>query len=138
MKNAQMHSLILLTCVFAVFTLGLCAGRNLNRTPIQIHNLSAATPVSASTISESPADPTIVATKAAPETEFVGPGVVNINTATSEQLQTLDGIGSVLADRIITYRQEYGDFQSIGELMNVSGIGEKKLEAIWDLITIGG
>lgn len=64
--------------------------------------------------------------------------IVDINTATSEQLQTLPGIGPVLAQRIIDYRNEYGTFDSIGELINVSGIGEKKLEAIWDLVTTGG
>lgn len=134
MKNAQIQPLILLTCIFAAFTFGLCGGRNLNRTPVRIHNLSGVTAVSAA---DTPSEETTGATQAS-ETEFVGPGVININTATAEQLQLLEGIGPVLADRIVAYRETYGNFQSIGELMNVSGLGEKKLEAIWDLITTGG
>ena len=66
------------------------------------------------------------------------PAVIDLNTATAEQLQTLPGIGPVIAERIIAYRKETGGFESVGELMHVSGIGEKKLEAIWDLVTIGG
>ena len=124
MKNTRMQSLILLTCIFAAFTLGLFAGRNLNRTPVQIQALPAVT---------------VAAAEAQPEaTAPTEPAVINLNTATSEQLQTLPGIGPVIAERIIAYREEYGAFESIGELMNVSGIGEKKLEAIWDLVTIGG
>ena len=72
------------------------------------------------------------------ETQPEVPGIVNLNTATAEQLQTLPGIGPVLASRIIAYREEYGSFDTIGELANVSGIGEKRLEEIWDLVTTGG
>lgn len=56
-----------------------------------------------------------------------GDGKININTATSEQLQTLDGIGPSMAARIIEYRQSNGKFQSVDDLTNVSGIGEKTL-----------
>ena len=121
MKTSQ-KLLIGLTAVFAAFTLGLFAGRNLNRTPVQIQSLPAITTA---------ADETVAVTVPVPS-------IININTATSEQLQNLPGIGPVLADRILAYRAEYGAFETVGELMNVSGIGEKKLEEIWDLVTIGG
>ncbi len=63
--------------------------------------------------------------------------LININTAVVEQLQTLKGIGEELAQRIIDYREENGPFEDINDLMNVSGIGIKKLEAIADKITVG-
>ncbi len=124
MKNARIPILVLLTCIFAAFTVGLFAGRNLNRTPVQIRQLPAVTTAATHAPQE--------------ETAPTEPAIININTATSEQLQTLPGIGPVLADRIIAYREKNGTFESVGELMNVSGIGEKKLEAIWDFVTIGG
>lgn len=55
-------------------------------------------------------------------------GPVNLNTATRDELMTLSGIGEVKADAILTYRLENGAFQSVEELLEVSGIGEKTLE----------
>lgn len=63
-------------------------------------------------------------------------GKVNINTATAEELQTLPGIGETLADRILSYRAANGAFTDIRQLMEVEGIGEKKFEAIANLITV--
>ena len=59
---------------------------------------------------------------------------ININTASSEELQTLTGIGPVKAQAIIDYRNENGFFRSIDELLEVSGIGPKTLEKIRDQI----
>ena len=115
MKNAQLQPLILMTCIFAAFIFGLCGGRNLNRTPVQIHTLTGVTAVTAASNGESADTAATTGSVTEAETEFVGPGVVNINTATAEQLQLLEGIGPVLAERIVTYRETYGDFQSIGE-----------------------
>lgn len=123
MKIKGFPFLILLTGVFAAFILGFFAGRNLNRTPVQIRALPS--PTAEATVSETQP----------PETE---PWPLDINAATLEQLQKLPGIGEVLAQRIIDYREANGAFQSIGELGKVDGIGEKKLEAIWDLVTTGG
>jgi comEA protein len=55
---------------------------------------------------------------------------VRINTATAAEFESLDGIGKVLAARIVAYRNEHGPFSSVDELDNVSGIGPKRLAAI--------
>jgi competence protein ComEA len=64
------------------------------------------------------------------------PGLVNVNTATAEQLETLPGIGEVLAATIIQYREEHGPFTSVDQLLDVSGIGEVTLEEIRELVTV--
>ncbi|MGG3574689.1 helix-hairpin-helix domain-containing protein [Bacillus gobiensis] len=61
---------------------------------------------------------------------------VNINTATSEELQTLPGIGPSRAETIIAYREENGGFKTIEDMMNVSGIGEKSFEKLKPSITV--
>lgn len=63
-------------------------------------------------------------------------GIININTATSRELQKLSGIGEVKAQAIIDYRSEHGGFASVDELINVKGIGEKTLEKIRSSITV--
>ena len=61
---------------------------------------------------------------------------ININKANKSQLMELPGIGDVLAQRIIDYRNANGPFQSIAEITNVSGIGVKRFDAIKDDITV--
>ncbi|HHV37951.1 MAG TPA: hypothetical protein GXX70_00460 [Tepidimicrobium sp.] len=60
---------------------------------------------------------------------------IDINTATKEELMTLPGIGEVTAGKILDYREE-NPFKVIDDIKNVSGIGEKKFEAIRELITV--
>lgn len=62
---------------------------------------------------------------------------VNVNTATAAELETLSGIGPVLAQRIVDYRAEHGAFASVEELTEVEGIGKAKLDAIRGAITLG-
>lgn len=57
-----------------------------------------------------------------------GRALININRADAETLTRIDGIGPALSERIIAYREEYGDFVSLDELLKVDGIGTKKLE----------
>ena len=72
------------------------------------------------------------------EPEETQTGIININTATSQELQTLPGIGPVYAQRIIDYREKYGPFETVGDLLKIEGIGPKRLEDIWDYVTTGG
>lgn len=62
--------------------------------------------------------------------------LVNLNTATAQELQTLSGIGEKKAEAIITYRETNGSFQTIDDLKKVKGIGEKTFDSLKESITI--
>lgn len=61
---------------------------------------------------------------------------ININTATKEELDTLPGIGPVMAQRIIDYRQKHNEFVSIDELIAVRGIGDVTLQKLKERVTV--
>ena len=65
-----------------------------------------------------------------------GENKVNINTATQSELDQLPGIGPSIAQRIIDYREENGNFQKIEDVQNVKGMGDAKYEEIKDKITV--
>lgn len=62
--------------------------------------------------------------------------LININTASQTELETLTGIGPSTALKIINYRKEAGKFKTIEDIKNVPGIGEAKFEAIKDQICV--
>lgn len=62
--------------------------------------------------------------------------LININTASSEELQKLNGVGPATAEKIISYRESVGNFNNIQDLTKVSGIGEKTFEKLKDKICI--
>ena len=62
---------------------------------------------------------------------------IDINAASTEELQQLMGIGPALAQAIVDYRTEHGPFASVDELLYVSGIGEGKLSGIRSDVTVG-
>ncbi|MEW5981913.1 MAG: helix-hairpin-helix domain-containing protein [Acidobacteriota bacterium] len=71
------------------------------------------------------------------ETKASSAAIVNLNTASAEQLEKLPGIGPKTALRIIEYRQKNGGFKKVEELMNVRGIGEKSFLKIKPQLTVG-
>lgn len=78
-------------------------------------------------------------TAAAGEAGAAGAGagaLVNLNSATAEQLDTLDGVGPATAQKILEYRQAHGGFRTIDDLAQISGIGPKRLEALRGRVTV--
>ncbi len=67
---------------------------------------------------------------------YDGSNKININTADSTQLQELNGVGPATAEKIIDYRKQNGRFQSIEDIKNVSGIGDKTYEKLKDHIRV--
>lgn len=65
-----------------------------------------------------------------------GEGLVNLNTADAATLDTLPGVGPATAAKILAWREQNGRFESVDDLLDVGGIGEAKLDAIRDLVTV--
>ena len=63
-------------------------------------------------------------------------GKINLNTATSDKLDSLPGIGEVKAETIVKMRKAMGGFKSVGDILNVDGIGEKIFEQIADMLFV--
>ncbi len=79
---------------------------------------------------------TIINTHSAERTVAAVSELININTASAEKLQELPGIGPAYAQRIADWREENGEFTSKEQLLEIRGIGERRLEAIKPLITL--
>ena len=127
MKKPRMSVLIAITAVFAAFTLGLFLGRNQTKAQIVL-----SVPAAMQTMPQE----TAAAESTQPQNVISFP--ININTATKDDFMALPGIGDVLAQRIIAYRDSHGSFSYVEGLLNVEGIGEKRFEEILELITTGG
>ncbi len=116
--GAAQKTLAAVTAVFVIFTLAFFIGRSSSRAVVTTQKEPAVI------VREIPA------AEPAPTTQ------VNINRATAQELESLPGIGEVLAQRILRWREENGNFISTEQLMDVEGIGELKFEAIKDRICV--
>ena len=94
-------------------------------------------PESSTTASPTPESNTQEANKIAVGAPRSGDTRININTASKSELMDLPGVGEVIAGRIIDYRSQNGAFLRVEDIMKVSGIGEKRFEALKDKITVG-
>jgi len=79
---------------------------------------------------------TVGAPAAGAEGGAAATALINLNTATAEQLQELPGVGPVLARRIVAYRDQHGGFRSVDELREVTGIGDAIFAEIQPLVTV--
>ena len=129
MRKPGISLLLLITIIFSVFSAGFFMGRNQNR-----NTVSVSLPVEFMTVPSVTTEPERAETEEPRVISFP----ISINDADKESLMALPGIGEVLAQRILDYRDENGAFSAPEALLNVEGIGKKRLEEILDLITIGG
>ena len=120
MKGTAQKVLLAVTALFVTFTMAFFIGRS------SVH----------ARITTERAPDTLVRELPAPEPEPEEAPRLELNRATQAELETLPGIGQVLAERIIAWRSANGPFVSIEQIMDVEGIGEKKLDEIRDSIYV--
>ncbi len=122
MKNQGVLALVIVCCLFLGVLFGLFLGRTLFSGDILISQLPEQN----------------TSSHAKPTEDTAAEVLVDINTATVEQLDLLPGIGPVLAQRIVDWRTENGPFTSLSQLTLVSGIGIETLNKLSDHATVGG
>jgi comEA protein len=136
MRNKKLELAILaITLVFAAFTAGFFSGRASVRGSFTVETGRVeSTDAVPETEKENTGSEAAVIDRSIPDDSA---GLININSADAVELSELPGIGEVLAQRIIEYRETNGGFESIDELKNVSGIGDAIFDGVSPLITVG-
>lgn len=117
----SLYLLLTVTCVFIGFIAGIFVGRNTIGTWV--------------TLNPSNGNSTSTTTQSENTTQL---GKVNINTAKISELMLLPGIGSAKAKSIIEFRENYGKFTSINDLIYVDGFSYTTIEELRPYITVGG
>ena len=128
MKKQKFPILILLTIAFCAFTLGFYLGHNRHSQPVTL-----SVPADMITVPLETSVPQLTEPVPVPTVSFP----IDLNLASEDDLTFLPGIGEVLAQRIIAYRDEYGPFTHVEDIMNVEGIGPTRFDAIEPYITVG-
>ena len=120
MKGTAQKVLLAVTALFVTFTLAFFIGRS------SVH----------AQITTERAPETLVRELTAAEAPPEQPQKLELNRATRAELEALPGIGPVLAERIVAWREANGPFVSVEQIMDVEGIGEKKFAELRDSIYV--
>lgn len=95
------------------------------------------TPAAAPSVTASTANPPLAPPAPAATTPPAPPAVVDLNSASLQELDVLPGIGPVLAERIVAYRTQNGPFRAVDDLADIQGISDATVDELRSLVTVG-